>query len=88
MRDGTREFLDEPVYCETYFMIPVTLRFNQGLKDLGAVRPLGPFGGGRVAGDPGPGMASVEPPGCGAAQSGSRSGRGRPLTGDWAGVSL
>lgn len=70
VRDGTRKFLDEPVYYETYFMIPVTLRFNQGLKDLGAVRPLGPFGGGRVAGDPGPGMAPVEPPGRGAAPSG------------------
>jgi len=33
LRDNARAFLDEPVSYETYFMIPVTLRFNQGLKD-------------------------------------------------------
>lgn len=32
-RDGVRKFLDEPVYYLTYDMIPVTIRFNQGLKD-------------------------------------------------------
>lgn len=33
VRGGERQFLDEPVYYETYSMIPVTLRFNEGLKD-------------------------------------------------------
>lgn len=33
IRDGKPKFLDEPVYYETYSMIPVTLKFNQGLKD-------------------------------------------------------
>jgi len=56
--------------------------------DPGAVGPVGPLGAGGGDRRPGPGLAPVEPPGRGAAQSGSRSGRGRPLTGDWAGVSL
>jgi len=33
VRDGQRKFLDEPVYYDTYFMIPITHRFNQDLKD-------------------------------------------------------
>jgi len=33
LRSGKMAFLDEPVAYDTYDMIPVTLRFDQGLKD-------------------------------------------------------
>ena len=33
LRNGQPKYLDVPVYYETYFLLPLTLRFNQGLKD-------------------------------------------------------